>query len=672
MRSLNTPALLLLLSSSALLGQSQAPRAFDITALDRGADPCVDFYQYACGTWMKNNPIPPDQASWRRFDELAERNRLVLRDILEKASANDPQRDPVTQKIGDFYAACMDESAIGRLGIDPIMADLASIAALPDKQALVDEVARLHLGGANVLFSFSSGADFKDSRMEIAQADQGGLGLPDRDYYLKQDPKSVELRQQYVAHVRKMFELLGEAPNRAAANAAVVMEIETELAKGSLTLEERRDPEKVYHKMSALALAGLTPSFAWAKYFTGVHAPLIGSLNVATPEFFKQMQAVIQRTGLDHWKIYLTWHLVHASAHLLSAPFVNANFEFYGRILTGAKELRPRWKRCVSFTDGDLGEALGQKYAERTFGAEDKQRTLKMVQALEKALGADIQQIAWMTPATRRKAIDKLHAIANKIGYPDKWRDYSSVRIVRGDALGNDRRASEFEFQREIRKIGQPVDRSEWGMTPPTVNAYYDPTENNINFPAGILQPPFYDAHADDAVNFGGIGAVIGHELTHGFDDEGRKFDGDGNLRDWWKPEDAQAYQQRSACLVNEYAGFTAVDNLKLNGKLTLGENTADNGGLRIALMALLNTLAGNSAPKIDGFTPQQRLFLGWGQIWCENSTGEERRLRALTNEHSPGRYRVNGVLENMPEFRKAFACRAGQPMAPETACRVW
>ena len=671
MRFPNTPAFLLL-SFSALLGQSQAPRGFDITALDRSADPCVDFYQYACGTWMKNNPIPPDQASWGRFDELQERNRQVLHEILEKASANDPQRDAVTQKIGDFYAACMDESAIGHLGIEPIKADLARIAALPDKQSLVDEVARLHQAGANVLFSFSSGPDFKDSHMELAQADQDGLGLPDRDYYLKPDPKSAELRQQYVAHVRKMFELLGDPPKRAADNAAVVMEIETALATGSLTLEERRDPDKVYHKMSALTLAGLTPSFAWAKYFADVHAPLVASLNVATPEFFKQMQALIQRTGLDHWKIYLTWHLLHASAHLLPAPFVNANFDFYGRILTGAKELRPRWKRCVSYTDSDLGEALGQKYVERTFGAEGKQRTLKMVQALEQALAADIQQVAWMTPATQQKALEKLHAIANKIGYPDKWRDYSSVRIVRGDALGNDRRATEFEFQREIRKIGQPVDRSEWGMTPPTVNAYYDATQNNINFPAGILQPPFYDVHADDAVNFGGIGAVIGHELTHGFDDQGRKFDGDGNLRDWWMPEDAQAYQQRSACFVKEYAGFTAVDNLKLKGELTLGENTADNGGLRISLMALLNTLAGKSAPKIDGFTPQQRLFLGWGQIWCQNSTPEELRLRALTNEHSPGRYRVNGVLENMPEFRQAFACRAGQPMAPQTACRVW
>jgi putative endopeptidase len=671
MRVWTTPVLLLL-SVSSLMGQSQPLSGLDATALDRTANPCVDFYQFACGSWMKNHPIPPDQSVWGRFNELEERNRLVLRDILEKAAVNDPARDAVMQKIGDFYAACMDEAAINHKGIEPIRADLARIAALPDKQALAGEVARLHAGGVNVLFSFTSGADFKDSGVEIAQADQGGLGLPDRDYYLKQDPQSVEQRKQYLAHVRKMFELLGESPQRAAANAAVVLEIETELATGSLDLVSRRDPEKVYHKMIAPALVALTPSFAWPRYFAGVHAPPLPSLNVAVPEFFKHMQTVIQGTGLDHWKIYLTWHLVHAWAPLLSAQFVNANFEFYGRILTGAKELRPRWKRCVSYTDSDLGEALGQKFVDLAFGPEGKLRTLKMVQALEKALGDDIRQIAWMTPATKQKALEKLRAIANKIGYPDKWRDYSSVRIVRGDALGNDRRATQFEFERQIGKIGHPVDRSEWSMTPPTVNAYYEPTQNNINFPAGILQPPFYDNRADDAVNFGGIGAVIGHELTHGFDDEGRQFDADGNLRDWWTPQNAKAFQQRSACFVNQYSSFTAVDDLKLNGKLTLGENTADNGGLRIALMALTNTLAGKQPPEIDGFTPQQRLFLGWGQIWCENSTVEARRLLAQTDPHSPGRYRVDGVVENMPEFQKAFACRAPQPMVRQPVCRVW
>ncbi len=651
---------------------ADAGKSFDLSAIDNNASPCVDFYQYACGNWMKNNPIPADESVWGRFSELQERNRVILRQILEAASAADPKRDAATQKIGDFYHACMDEAAINRKGAAPIKPDLDRIAALPDKQALAGEVARLQMNGADVLFDFSSGPDFRNSKMEIAQADQGGLGLPDRDYYLKQDAKSVALRKQYVAHVQKMFELLGETPQRAAADASTVMDIETALAKGSLDRVARRDPEKVYHKMSPQALAALAPSFAWPKYFEGVHAPPFQDVNVAVPEFFKQMQTALQQTGLDQWKTYLKWHLVHSSAPMLSDAFVKANFDFYGRTLTGAKELKPRWKRCVAFTDNDLGEALGQKYVDRTFGVEGKQRTLKMVQAIEKAMGQDINRLTWMTPATKQKALAKLQAVTNKIGYPEKWRDYSSVQIVRDDALGNDRRATEFEFRRQISKIGKPVDRAEWEMTPPTVNAYYDPTQNNINFPAGILQPPFYDNQIDDAVNYGAIGAVIGHELTHGFDDEGRQFDAQGNLRDWWTPQDAKAFNERAACFVEQYSNFTAVDDIKLNGKLTLGENTADNGGLRIALMALANTIAGKQVPKIDGFTPEQRLFLGWGQIWCQNMTDEARRLRALTDPHSPGRYRVNGVVQNMPEFQKAFACRAGQPMVRQPACRVW
>lgn len=649
-----------------------AGKSFDLSAIDRSVNPCVDFYQYACGSWMKNNPIPADESVWGRFSELQERNRAILRQILEAASPDSPKRDAVTQKIGDFYHACMDEAAIDRKGIAPIKSDLDRIAALADKQALAGEVARLQRNGADVLFDFSSGPDFRDSNMEIAQADQGGLGLPDRDYYLKQDAKSVALRKQYVAHVQTMFELLGEPPRRAAADASTVMDIETALARGALDRVERRDPGKVYHKMTRQELAALAPSFAWPKYFEGVRAPQFSSVNVAVPEFFKQMEAVLQQAGLEQWKTYLRWHLVHSAAPMLPNAFVKANFDFYGRILTGAKELKPRWKRCVALADDDLGEALGQKYVDRTFGVEGKQRTLKMVQAIEKAMGEDIQRLTWMTPATKQKALAKLHAVTNKIGYPDRWRDYSSVRIVRNDALGNDRRATEFEFQREINKIGKPVDRSEWEMTPPTVNAYYDPTQNNINFPAGILQPPFYDNHVDDAVNYGAIGAVIGHELTHGFDDEGRQFDAQGNLRDWWTPEDAKAFNERAACFVKEYSSFTAVDDVKLNGKLTLGENTADNGGLRIALMALMNTLAGKQAPKIDGFTPEQRFFLGWGQIWCQNMTDEARRLRALTDPHSPARYRVNGVVQNMPEFEQAFSCPAGQPMVRRPACRVW
>jgi putative endopeptidase len=660
----------ILLGLAAALAQAPPEQGFDVNALDRSADPCGNFYQYACGSWMKKNPIPADQAVWGRFNELRDRNRTVLRGILEKVAVQDPTRGAVERKIGDFYASCMDQKAIDAKGFASIKPELERIAALPDKKALVEEIVRMHEMGANALFNLSSGQDFKDSTQVIAQADQGGLGLPDRDYYFKEDPKSAELRKQYVAHVAKMFELLGDTA--AAAKARTVMEIETGLAKGSLDVVARRDPANIYHKMTEQELTALTPAFGWPRYFAGVGTPPIAGLNVAVPEFFKQMQALLESRPLDEWKTYLTWQLVHAAAPLLSTPFVEARFEFYGHTLTGAKELQPRWKRCVDYTDGDLGEALGQKYVEATFGAGGKERMLKMVDALERALGEDIRQLDWMTPATKEKALEKLRAIANKIGYPDNWRDYSSVEIVRGDALGNDVRATVFEFKRQLAKIGKPVDRTEWAMTPPTVNAYYDPQMNNVNFPAGILQPPFFDNHIDDAVNFGAIGAAIGHELTHGFDDEGRQFDAQGNLRDWWTPPDARQFEQRAACLVDQYSNFTAVDDVKVNGKLTLGENTADNGGLRVSYMALMSVLAGKTPQEIDGLTPAQRFFLGWGQVWCQNATPQALRLQVSVNPHSPGRERVNGVVQNMPEFQQAFGCKAGQAMVRRPACRVW
>jgi putative endopeptidase len=640
--------------------------------MDKSADPCVDFYQYACGNWMANNPIPPDRSRWGRFDELEERNREILRDILEKASAPDPKRSAVEQKIGDYYASCMDEAAINRSGTAPLKSELDRIGALDSRAAIVDELARLHRLGVNALFNFSSGQDFKNATQVIAQADQGGLGLPDRDYYLNDDFKSVELRKQYLAHVENMFRLLGDSGARAAERARTVMDIETALAKASLDRVSRRDPAKTYHKMTPQELAALSPSFAWPKYFQDVSAPPIHSVNVAVPEFFQKMNELLGKIDLNDWKTYLTWHLVHAQAGLLPTRFVEENFNFYGKTLTGAKELRPRWKRCVDFVDNDLGEALGQKYVDLTFGVEGKQRTLQMVQALEEALGRDIQALDWMTPATKKEALNKLHAVTNKIGFPEKWRDYSSVKIVRGDVIGNSERATQFEFKRQLDKIGQPVDRNEWAMTPPTVNAYYDPLMNNVNFPAGILQPPFFDNKMDDAVNFGAIGAVIGHELTHGFDDQGRQFDAKGNLNDWWTAEDAKEFEKRAQCIADEYSGFTAVDNVKLNGRLTLGENVADNGGLRIAYMALRKMLEGKQTPKIDGFTPDQRVFLGWGQIWCQNVTEQASRMRATVDPHSPGRYRVNGVVSNMPEFRNAFSCQPSQTMVRENACHVW
>ena len=645
---------------------------FSADMLDRNIDPCTDFYAYACSKWLAQNPIPSDRPEWGRFDELEERGEHIVRGILEKYSANDPKRTVVEQKIGDYYQSCMDEGAIESAGTHPLENELKTLDALQSKQELVKEVIRLHRKGVGALFNFTSDQDFKDATQVIAEADQGGMALPDRDYYLKDDSKSAELRKQYVEHVQKMFQLLGDSPEKAAAEAKTVMDIETGLAKGALDRTSRRDPNKVYHKMTAKELAALSPDFSWNIYLEGVGAPATQVLNVTEPEFFKQMDKVLKTASLDDWKTYLRWHAVHSNAALLPATFVKENFDFFDKALAGTKELSPRWKRCVRYTNGDLGEAVGQKYVDLTFGAEGKERTLKMVQALEKSLGGDIDNLPWMGPETRKQARVKLAAITNRIGYPDKWRDYGSLKIVRGDALGNSSRANEFEFQRQLNKIGKPVDKNDWPYPPPTVNASYNPQLNNITFPAGILQPPFYDNRADDAMNFGGIGAVIGHELTHGFDDEGSQFDAQGNLRDWWTEQDKKEFGQRTQCIADQYSGYAAVDDLKVNGKLTLGENVADNGGMRIGYMALLSALAGKQPAPVDGLTAEQRFFLGWANVWCQNQTDELSRMLVTVDQHSPSRWRVNAVTSNMPEFREAFHCKADAPMVRQNACRVW
>jgi len=651
---------------------------FDVANLDTTVDPCTDFFTYACGTWLKNNPIPADRGTWSRFAELEERNLATLRKIVDVAIEPRPGRAPVERQVGDYYAACMDDKGAEARGLDPLKKDLDRIAAIKSKDALAAVVAGLHLSvmaagdGGALMFGFGSEQDFKKATEVIAGIDQGGLGLPDREYYLKDDAESAETRAKYVEHVRKTFLLLGETPERAETAAKRIMDLETELAKVSLDLVKRRDPEAIYHKMARAEFEALTPSFKWSVYFKGIGAPAIKDINVAVPEFFKGLEAAIATRPLDDWKDYLRWHTVSAWSPLLSAKFVDEDFDFYGRTIGGARELRPRWKRCLDLTDENIGEALGQLYVQVAFGGAAKQRTLEMVGALEGALAADIGQLPWMTETTKKQALVKLQAITNKIGYPDKWRDYSSVKIGRDDAVGNTARARAFELRRQLGKIGKPVDKGEWLMTPPTVNAYYNPLQNNINFPAGILQPPYFDPAMDDAVNFGGVGMVIGHELTHGFDDQGRQFDADGNLKDWWTEADGAEFDKRAACFVDEYSQFVAVGDVKLNGKLTLGENVADNGGLRIAYMALQAKLAGGTPPPKDGFTAEQRFFLNNAQVWCANVSDEQARLRALTNPHALYKYRVNGVVVNMPEFQKAFNCPAGAPMTPENACRVW
>lgn len=665
-------AVALLFPVAIALSQTSAPSSgVDVKAIDKSVDPCQDFFHYACGNWIKNNPIPPQYSRWGSFNQLRDRNEDTLRDILQD-SAKNQNRSAIDGKIGGFYASCMNEAAIEKAGYNPIKPGLERIAAINNKDGLAAEVAELHNNGVSAFFRFGVSPDADQSTVNLANIDQGGLGLPDRSYYL--DPKDEELRKKYVAHVAKIFELVGVSHDAAVAQSEAVLKLETTLAKAQLDRVARRNPDLTHHKTAVKAFVATVPAFSFQAYFEGRGVRSFEKLNVAVPEYFKTLNETLTATDLADLKSYLTWHYISSNASLLSKPFVDENFDFYSRTLTGAKELQPRWKRCVELVDNELGEALGQKYVEKAFGGDAKEKTQQLVAIIEKQMAVDIDSLTWMSAATKEQAMTKLKGVTNKIGYPEKWRDYSAVRIVPSDLVGNDRRATAFEIKRNIDKLGKPVDRKEFGMTPPTVNAYYSPLENNINFPAGILQPPFYTNTADMAANLGAIGTVVGHELTHGFDDQGRRYDADGNLRDWWTKQDAEEFQKRVDCIVNQYSAFSPVEGANVNGKLTLGENGADNAGIRLSYMALLGGLENGSVSKekIDGYTPQQRFFLGFAQVWCESQRPEAVRQQVRTNPHSPGQFRVIGTVQNQPEFGQAFGCSAGQPMMPEKACRVW
>lgn len=660
----------------AALAQSAAPSSgVDLSAIDKSVNPCSDFYLYACGTWNKNNAIPPEYSSWGRFNELAERNQEELRQVAEDAAKNQ-SRSPLDQKVGAFYSSCMDEAAVEQAGFTPIKPQLSEVTSITSKAALPAVVADFHNRGITTFFRFSATPDPDDSHVNIADMDQGGLGLPERDFYTRSGARDIELRKKYEQHIGHMLQLIGEPTDKAAADAAAILAFETELAKASLDRVSRRNPHLLVHKMSPADFEKLSPSFDFATYFKDRGTPAFSIVNVSVPEFVKGLNAAIDSASLNTLKAYLAFHLVSTDAPLLSKPFVDENFDFYTKTLSGATVIQPRWKRCVALTDRELGEALGQKFVEKYFGQVGKQKTLEMVGMIERAMATDIDSLSWMSDETKKQALKKLKGVTNKIGYPEHYRDYSTVTVADGDLVGNSTRAREFELKRRLNLIGKPVDRSEWGMSPPTVNAYYNPSENNINFPAGILQPPFFKADADAAVNFGGIGAVVGHELTHGFDDQGRQFDDDGNLRDWWKAQDAAEFKKRVDCLVKEYSSFTPLPDEHINGELTLGENGADNAGLRLAYMSLLSSIDAHtvSAAAIDGYTPQQRFFLGFGQIWCLNWREPALRVRLKTDPHSPGEYRVNGTVRNMPEFSEAFGCKQGDAMFadPGQACRVW
>jgi len=651
-------------------------RVFDPTIIDASIDPCDNFYQFSCQGWLKNNPLPAEKSNYGRVTELEELNRLHLKQILEEVSAPNSARTPNEQKIGDEYATCMNTAAIEAQGLAPLKPEFDRIAALKNKNDLPLLLAHLHSIGVNAFFSMGSAPDYVDAAAVISSYGSGGLGLPERAYYTRTDEKSIEQRQQYVAHVKTVFHLAGETPKQATKDAEIVLRMETLLAEGSLDAIELRDPQKLNHPSDIAAIGKQLTNFRLATYVAATGVPPSVRVNVAEPRFLAAFNAAIAENSAEQIRAYLRWRLLDAFAGTsMPHSFDEENWNFNSHILNGAEKQEDRWKRCTSHIDNELGEALGQVYVARYFSASDKQRTLEMALAIEAAMEKDIDALDWMSPATKVRAKEKLHAVMNKVGYPDRWRDYSALQIVRDDAIGNQSRANVFEYQRGLAKVGKPVDKGEWSMTPPTVNAYYDGQQNNVNFPAGYLQPPFFNGKEDDAANYGNMGSTIGHELTHGFDDEGRQFDATGNLKDWWTKDDELKFSERSNCVVKEYDAIESVPDVHLSGKLTLGENLADLGGLWLSWLAWLDKASAvhlNMAAKTDGYTPDQRFWIAYAQQWCTQERPEELRTLAQTDPHSPSEHRTNAVLQNLPEFTKSFSCKPSSKMISANRCRVW
>jgi len=644
-------------------------------AMDPKADPCQDFYQYACGGWRENTKLPADQVRWGRgFSEIAERNRTINRAILEDAAKN-PGDDVNQQKLGWFYGTCMDEAGIAAAGTKPIHGWMKDVAKVKDAKSLMATAGKMHAATIPGLFGIGVEADFKDPNTNIAQMFQGGLGLPDRDYYLKDDARSKELRDKYVAFVAKMFELYGEKPEDAKATADKILAFETELAKNSRPRAELRDPDKTYNKLDRGGLQKLTPRLDWDAYFKATGHPEVTQINVAIPEFFTGLEKLAGSTDAATLAAYLQWNVLRDAAPALPKPFDEEQFNFYGKTLQGQKEQQARWKRCVAQSDGALGEILGQEFIKKQFAGESKATARELVEAIQTAFAGNLPGLEWMDDTTRQRALGKKATLINKIGYPDKWKDYSKLKIKKGDYFGNLVASGRFEFEREAAKIGRPVDKTEWGMTPPTVNAYYNPLNNEMVFPAGILQPPFFSKDFPAAMNYGGIGMVMGHELTHGFDDEGRKFDAQGKLTEWWEPSVSTKFEERAACIEKQYGNYEVQPELKLNGKLTLGENIADNGGIKQAFSAYKAYEAkhpGTEKSAVDGMSNDQLLFVAFAQTWCSLATPEIERVLVTVDPHSPPRFRVNGPLSNYSQFAETFQCAAGTPMRPADACEVW